>query len=218
MHLYWASITKLSHFITKIINLGVTLTIYNQTQVKKKIYRLGSLGHEFNKLRWELNLLRGNSETINPEYCQNVKKRHIFVFENSPSRCMPCPIEWNRGRPVRSGIQGQRQEPLSSAPMNKRRQAFGLEKLVLLLTGNCLVSLNSYPCHKWGPFSGSDSTVSTLITNRISEYGAKCFLPSNFQIAGLRPNGDTSPLLVTCRCILKKDSHKNYIKIHKHRA
>lgn len=66
-------------------------------------------------------------------------------------------------------------------------------------------------------FQGSDSTMSTLIHNRTSEYGAKCFLPSNSQIAGLRPNGGTIPLLVTCRCILKNDSRKNDINTHKHK-
>lgn len=155
---------------------------------------------------------------INPEFCQNVKEAYICIWK-SPSRCMPRPLEWKRG----AGGSGQDfrirdKNPCALLWWARLGSAFGHEKLLLLLTGNCLVSLNAYPCHKWGPFSGSDSIVSTLITNRISEYGAKCFLPSNFQIAGLRPKGDTSSLLVTCRCILKKDSHKNYIKIHKHKA
>lgn len=79
------------------------------------------------------------------------------------------------------------------------------------------VPWNSYQCHKWGRCSGSDSTMPSG-WERISADGAKCFLPASFQIAGLGPNGDTSPALVTCRCILKHDSHKNYMKIHNHNS
>lgn len=45
-----------SHFITKIINLGVTANLQSNSGKKD---RLGSSGHEFNKLRWELISFKG---------------------------------------------------------------------------------------------------------------------------------------------------------------
>lgn len=81
-------------------------------------------------------------------------------------------------------------------------------------------------CLPWTPISVTSegqwsgvltSTMSTPVNNRTSWIWCEVLLTSSSQIAGLRPSGETSPLLVTCRCILKNDSRKNDTDIHKHK-
>ena len=153
----------------------------------------------------------------------------LFAFERFPqdtNMCLLCPKDqtnkhrvaegWGGG--IRSGTDAKTQEAWSSA-LTSKSSSSGLGRVFISLIANV-------SCLPWTPISvtsevsvqGSDSTMSTPVNNRTSEYGAKCFLPPALRLLDLGQAERQVPYLVTCRCILKNDSRKNDTDIHKHKS
>lgn len=92
---------------------------------------------------------------------------------------------WGQGGGIRSGTDDETQAAWSSA-LTSKSSSSGLGRVFIPLVANV-------SCLPWTPISvtsevsdqGSDSTMSTPVNNRTSEYGAKCFLPPALRLLDL---------------------------------
>lgn len=129
--------------------------------------------------------------------------------------CLLCPKEqankgwqrgWGQGAGIRSGTDDEPQAAWSSALTNKSSSS-GLGRVFILLLLMFPVFLGLLSVSQVRSVIGvlTRQCQLQLITELLNMVrSASC----SSQIAGLRPSGETSPLLVTCRCILKNDSRK----------